>query len=900
MGTRIRQPIYLFMVVFIVALSSYSVVGGTILEYKFSDNLDNEYSGLGLAAVTPSYVSDYPVYNLSGNGSFKSYDAAISDNVLNNNTFSTELDLENFTIRLWYRADVNTVSGDAYLFRVYFDGNNFISFRRESTDQRIYSMVRDNSVYYMDTPVSPDLTNNQEWQHLVLTVEKNSTTIDSTCRFYINSVLNATDRDCRDLARVEPVALTIGAYSTSLFAQGYLDEFKIDDIAWNSTEVKADFNTGNITLSSEGTPEPPVANYNDMLVIPFRSGDSITNGLISYWNMTGETDYLNNYNWSFDQTQTVSSGCMFGSCQMLNKTAAVGGYFNTTGLNTVDYSGMSLGFWADPRYKTCTGDNEYFFGVNSQVGNEYFYGKRGCQETVYQRDKYNQKYKVGGVTISSEYANLTEDWSFYVAVWYSNNTCRTYINGTLEIEDPTCKGWDDLAASPIVMFGGYLPEAGEYGFNGLMDEMYLMGRAQTETEILEIYNNGLGNDTWYKIPQDPSLNYSINLTTEGGFLCGWDGSDNIPCETYSQTPDFTFNTAGVSNCSLTTVPVNYSSVTSPTGWNCTPLNSEYHSCSVGDNLPIGTTEVYVSCQVDGLEMDKFNTTNVFNVTVYSLDSIDPVISSVSPAPPNGSVVNYSFSVVGSASDVNLEYVSLELFYPNSTRFYLFEGSSWSTELDVSPVFGAYTLRIFANDSYSNTAREDYFFYVNDSLDPVCSGFGDQDPEPGSVYTWAVNCADDGWIDSFNISCSGADNYNISQVGTNSSNLYFNQSYGFNNGSSSCLYEVCDYSSNCLVGFQEFTVEEGAAVPVEDDGFNEFSSVPQALFYIFLYLVWFAFLILTFIMRGKSGNTIQLFNLFQVFLGVIIGAKFFYFSAAFGLITIVAAAVVFIFKAVESF
>jgi hypothetical protein len=64
------------------------------------------------------------------------------------------------------------------------------------------------------------------------------------------------------------------------------------------------------------------------------------------------------------------------------------------------------------------------------------------------------------------------------------------------------------------------------------------------------------------------------------------------------------------------------------------------------------------------------------------------------------------------------------------------------------------------------------------------------------------------------------------------------------------------------------------------------------------MVWFAFLILTFVLRGRTGNTIQIFNLIQGFLGIIIGLKFLPFSLMFGLLTVVAAAVVFLFKAIE--
>lgn len=63
--------------------------------------------------------------------------------------------------------------------------------------------------------------------------------------------------------------------------------------------------------------------------------------------------------------------------------------------------------------------------------------------------------------------------------------------------------------------------------------------------------------------------------------------------------------------------------------------------------------------------------------------------------------------------------------------------------------------------------------------------------------------------------------------------------------------------------------------------NEFSSNAQALFYIFLMGFWVVFLLMTYQIRGTSGNIIGFFNIMQLCLGLTCGISMLRFSFLLG-------------------
>lgn len=102
--------------------------------------------------------------------------------------------------------------------------------------------------------------------------------------------------------------------------------------------------------------------------------------------------------------------------------------------------------------------------------------------------------------------------------------------------------------------------------------------------------------------------------------------------------------------------------------------------------------------------------------------------------------------------------------------------------------------------------------------------------------------------------------------------------------------------NCVQGTQLINVTELEPEPEPVE--NQFTNLTNAIVYIFFYLVWLALVYVTLFTRGRTGNTIQLFNLFQVFTGIFVGFIFMGFHLWWGILTMFFACVIFVLKAIE--
>lgn len=81
--------------------------------------------------------------------------------------------------------------------------------------------------------------------------------------------------------------------------------------------------------------------------------------------------------------------------------------------------------------------------------------------------------------------------------------------------------------------------------------------------------------------------------------------------------------------------------------------------------------------------------------------------------------------------------------------------------------------------------------------------------------------------------------------------------------------------------------------------QEFESIPQAMTWMFLYFIWLFFLMATFLVRGDTNRTVQLFSIFQCFIGISVGLGFMAFSWVIGLGTVLVATAVFVGKSLYS-
>jgi len=68
--------------------------------------------------------------------------------------------------------------------------------------------------------------------------------------------------------------------------------------------------------------------------------------------------------------------------------------------------------------------------------------------------------------------------------------------------------------------------------------------------------------------------------------------------------------------------------------------------------------------------------------------------------------------------------------------------------------------------------------------------------------------------------------------------------------------------NCGQTNQTITISEEADSAIE----FTFDNLQQAFFYIFVMILWLFFVYVTFVVKGDSGSTVQLFNIMQLFAG----------------------------------
>lgn len=111
------------------------------------------------------------------------------------------------------------------------------------------------------------------------------------------------------------------------------------------------------------------------------------------------------------------------------------------------------------------------------------------------------------------------------------------------------------------------------------------------------------------------------------------------------------------------------------------------------------------------------------------------------------------------------------------------------------------------------------------------------------------------------------------------------------GNKVCFNSVGKF--NCVTGSQKLFFDTVVPEPIA----KPFTSVPQALFYVFLLCFWAVFFILTFLVTGRHGDTVQILNLFQMVLGVTAGVVFIPFSFAVGFAVIFVAVGTFVGMAV---
>jgi hypothetical protein len=195
-------------------------------------------------------------------------------------------------------------------------------------------------------------------------------------------------------------------------------------------------------------------------------------------------------------------------------------------------------------------------------------------------------------------------------------------------------------------------------------------------------------------------------------------------------------------------------------------------------------------------------------------------------------------------------------------------------------------------------NSDYYFTVFNLSDKIGNGdywfaFGAINNGAGDGWyilvqdmnlSFPVACVEDWYSNFYNLSCNGTflDEI-IYYLDNNSCGTVVN--LPLNNGTVNNTYA-------CVI-------PPPPALPFNERGTFEFSSIPQALFYIFLMFFWLVLLLATLVLKGKTGSTIQLLNVFQACCGFIAGFGFMHFSFVVGFTVVFIAVGVLIGKIVYS-
>lgn len=589
---------------------------------------------------------------------------------------------------------------------------------------------------------------------------------------------------------------THGRTGTSFGIDGKLDRTQIFNISLSWGAIKSYFNYGFVNITA---PVGPPLNGSGTLIDPYRvyHCEEIRN--ISY-NESAHYDIMRDLDCE-NVTDTHNTGVDFRGFLYGRNHTIKNYYINDTLAPGNTWCGL---------FKSNGGYIENLI-INNFSITCYNPGAPAWTQFASIFGKINRNPEFQNVAVKNSYINARfENAVFGVGVQFFNITSNnTYVYNTI-IDPITCNflsAWHRAGYATKIDRGSdvrYSWVDVDFSCPGNEDGNCFMGRNRG-TMIDNYYNNETCNDSCHTSYgavgiAENMFTDAVNVKWENYSLDKWffeDGYYPIFAWEYEQQPRpiiYSPNASINANYDDLTVLYYVLDTNSP-AVDCdiyldSVLNQTDSAISPSTNqsfilsdVPDGAHTYYIEC-TDGVNT-RVSTTYNFNV-----DTTPPTINSFHPV-SNGTMWNYSFLVSGNISDSNYLESNYSLFYPNASLLWYSPNATWNKLFNVSPHAGAYTLKISALDTYNNTARTDLFFYVNDTVPPYCFGFPNVSVYSTVAYTWSGVCLDERLMYSFNISCSGADNYNFTEIGINATVYHFGQSNTFPLGNTTCSYEACD-------------------------------------------------------------------------------------------------------------
>ena len=347
---------------------------------------------------------------------------------------------------------------------------------------------------------------------------------------------------------------------------------------------------------------------------------SLTNGTMAYWKFdellgTNVEDSIRG--WDLTTNATNWTAGLIDNCLNFRQS---GGEtylaYNDTFMdqNMSDFT-WSMWIRVDPWFNSTNAYTHYFFGKEADANN-VIEGSFQADAKLY--ITFNGEGE-GGVNLIS---NLThwEGWNLITLVWDKGSNVSMYVNGEFNHTKTYTAGFNATVSDYDFMLGATGARARKY--NGSFDEVVIYNRTLSESEISDLWNNGLGiTYSLYNVPSvtlnNPIDNYNTtnrSITFNCSAIIG--GSDNITnISLYHNGSgawelNQTNSTSRTSNSTTTfDATFDFESIK----WNCYACGNNSNCSWGGNNWTFNTKEVIVDSQT-------------YNSTTWETDTEDFIIN----------------------------------------------------------------------------------------------------------------------------------------------------------------------------------------------------------------------------------------------------------------------------------
>ncbi|TAL47912.1 LamG domain-containing protein, partial [archaeon] len=325
------------------------------------------------------------------------------------------------------------------------------------------------------------------WYHVVATYDA-----AKTVRIYINGQLDNTTsyttwNDIDSVSRIDTIG---GHYSLANFFNGTMDEVRIYNRPLSSQEVWEhyskdvsryydDFNVGakrNYGVEDSNTILQPISPNSTILHLRFNDNSTI--------NATDSSGYGNGGGTFGGATWITNSSCKssFEGCVAFDGSTDDILVPNSTSLAFSSTSPFTVSTWIYPRAFV---DRDMIFNLENGVSGQFNFWF-----ALLSTSKVRMSLQNGSTTqvADSLSALQTNNW-YHLAATYDGSIVSIYLNGALDSSTSITSFAGTATNSPLYI-GRRNPAVGSFFLNALTDEMIMINRSLSSSEINQLYLGG--------------------------------------------------------------------------------------------------------------------------------------------------------------------------------------------------------------------------------------------------------------------------------------------------------------------------------------------------------------------------------------------------------------------------